>query len=438
MRAVLICSNAAAKHGLLARQTAENVLISPRRVREGHPGITPHLRANPRRDAATIGRASVMLQLQFPWGDEPGQSASESGMKPPKRKRKSRPQTRRRRSIRKKHSTEIPDIPVHMETLKLKWGARLPKVGFGFWKVENPDAAAVARTAIEVGYRHLDCACDYGNELEVGQGIASAINDGICSREDLWITSKLWNTYHAAEHVRPALDRSLNDLGLDYLDLYLIHFPLASRFVPFERNYPPGWFFDPDAPDPSVEEVRVPLSETWAALEELTKSGLIRNIGLCNVGTSQLRDVLSYAQIRPAVLQVESHPYLTQEKLRRYCDQEKIAYTAFSPLGAQSYYSLGMADPSESVLENPVITKIAGDLNRTPAQIVLRWGVQRQTAVIPKTTSRERMIENITIFDFELTDEQMTAISGLDQGRRFNDPGVFGEAAFNTFLPIYE
>ena len=330
------------------------------------------------------------------------------------------------------------DYTERMENISLKWGAQLPKVGFGFWKVEQDQTAQVCYDAISTGYRHLDCACDYGNEKEVGRGIAKAISDGLCDRDDLWVTSKLWNTYHAAEHVRPACEKTLQDLGLDYLDLYLIHFPIAQRFVPFEKNYPPGWFFDPAAPNPVIEEARVPLSETWQAMEELAKSGLVGNIGICNVGTSQLRDLICHASIRPAVLQVESHPYLTQEKLLRYCQQERIAYTAFSPLGAQSYFSLGMASPSEAVLQNPVVTDIAATTGRTAAQVLLRWGVQRGTAVIPKTSSADRMAENINIFDFELSDEQMTAISSLDQGRRFNDPGDFGESAFNTFLPIYE
>lgn len=326
-------------------------------------------------------------------------------------------------------------MPTH---LRLASGAELPSVGFGFWKVERSAATEVTRQAVAAGYRHLDCACDYGNESEVGAGIAATISDGICRREDLWVTSKLWNTYHAAEHVRPACERSLRDLQLDALDLYLIHFPIATKFVPFETRYPPEWFFDPDAPQPRIEEVRVPISETWGAMEELVDAGLVRHIGVCNFGTSLLRDLLASARIRPEVLQVESHPYLTQDKLLRYCQQEQIAYTAFSPLGAQSYFSLGMADPGEAVLQNPVVTRIAETHGRTPAQVVLRWGVQRGTAVIPKTAHEERMRENLAIFDFELTTDDMAAISGLDQGRRFNDPGHFCEAAFHTFLPIYE
>lgn len=320
----------------------------------------------------------------------------------------------------------------------LSSGARLPSVGFGFWKVERDAAARVARQVIEVGYRHLDCACDYGNESQVGEGIQDALAAGLCTRDDLWITSKLWNTYHAAGHVRPACERSLRDLRLDVLDLYLIHFPIATRFVPFETRYPPEWFFDPHAVNPRIELVPVPIRETWQAMEELVDAGLVRHIGVCNFGTSQLRDLLASSRIQPEVLQIESHPYLTQDRLLRFCRQEGIAVTAFSPLGAQSYFSLGMANAGESVLQNPVVTSIAAAHGRTPAQVVLRWGVQRGTAVIPKTSHMERMRENLAVFDFELTGEEMQSISGLDQGRRFNDPGHFCEAAFHTFLPIYE
>ena len=278
------------------------------------------------------------------------------------------------------------DHSENVECFSMKWGAQFPKVGLGFWKVEEEKTADVCTEAIRIGYRHLDCACDYGNEVQVGKGIANAVRKGYCEREDLWVTSTLWNTYHAANHVQMACEKSLEDLGLDYLDLYLIHFPIAQRYVPIEKRYPPGWFFEPKASEPVIEEARVPLMETWQAMEELAKSGMVRNIGICNVGTSQLRDLLSYAKIRPAVLQVESHPYLTQEKLLRYCQDQGITYTAFSPLGAQSYFSLDMAKPSESALEHKTIKSIAAEVGRTPAQVLLRWGVQRGTSVIPKTS----------------------------------------------------
>ncbi|MCB9783436.1 MAG: aldo/keto reductase [Candidatus Omnitrophica bacterium] len=317
-------------------------------------------------------------------------------------------------------------------------GRQLPTVGLGLWKIGRQSAADVVEQAIEIGYRHLDSACDYGNEAEVGEGIKRSLDSGAVKREDLWVTSKLWNTYHRAEHVRPALERTLSDLKLDYLDLYLIHFPIAQKFVPFEKRYPPDWFFDPEAANPRIELDPVPVQETWRAMEQLVTEGLVREIGVCNFGCSLLRDLLSYAEIAPSVLQVEMHPYLTQEKLLRFCQESNIAVTAFSPLGAQSYFSLNMAEASESLLEQEIMREIAGRHNRTPAQVALRWGVQRGTAVVPKTTRVERLHENFSIFDFELSEEEMTAISGLNRNRRFNDPGHFCEAAFNTFLPIYE
>lgn len=323
-------------------------------------------------------------------------------------------------------------------TLKLSTGSDLPSVGLGLWKIDKSQTASIVQEAIAVGYRHLDAACDYGNEAEAGEGIKAAISNGACSRDDLWVTSKLWNTYHAAEHVRPACERSLRDLGVDYLDLYLIHFPIAQRFVPFEERYPPEWVFDPTAAEPRVESVPVPISETWGAMEELVRAGLVKNIGVCNFGVSLIRDLQAHAAIQPSVLQIESHPYLTQEKLLRFCSQSDIAVTAFSPLGALSYLQLDMASESDSVLNEDCVNSAAARVGRTPAQVVLRWGVQRGVAIVPKTSRPERLSENIALFDFELTGEEISAISGLNQNRRFNDPGAFCEPAFGTFLPIYE
>ncbi|MBN9121814.1 MAG: aldo/keto reductase [Planctomycetes bacterium] len=317
-------------------------------------------------------------------------------------------------------------------------GGRLPSVGLGFWKVPKHSAADLVRQAIRTGYRHLDCACDYGNEPEVGAGLAAALAAGECRRDELWVTSKLWNTYHARPHVRPAVERTLRDLRLDHLDLYLIHFPIAQEFVPFEERYPPEWFFDPSETAPRMKFARVPLSETWSAMEDLVTAGLVRHIGVCNYGAALLRDFLSCARVRPAVLQVELHPYLAQEKLVRFARENGIAVTAFSPLAAQSYHSIGMAGAGESVLNEEAVRTAAARHEKTPAQVVLRWGVQRGTAVVPKTSRPERLAENLALFDFELTAEEMAAISALDRNRRFNDPGVFCEAAFNTFCPIYE
>ena len=322
--------------------------------------------------------------------------------------------------------------------IPLPTGHALPLIGLGTWKIDRATVAQTVLEAIRVGYRHFDCACDYGNEAEVGAGLRSAIEAGWCRREDLWITSKLWNTYHRPEHVLPAVKRSLRDLGLTYLDLYLVHFPIAMKFVPFDDCYPPGWFFDPKAASPRMEPDAVPIRDTWQAMEELVQAGLVRHVGVSNFGCSLLRDLFSYARVRPSVLQVELHPFLTQEKLLRFCREEGIAVTAFSPLGALSYFALGMADPSESVLEVELVRQIAQGHGRTPAQVVLRWGVQRGTAIVPKATKTNHLKENLALFDFELSAAEMSAISGLDQRRRFNDPGHFCEVAFKRFFPIYE
>jgi D-xylose reductase len=311
-------------------------------------------------------------------------------------------------------------------------------IGLGLWKIANDQCADTVYSAIKLGYRHLDSACDYGNEIEVGQGIAQALADGLCSREDLTITSKLWNTYHAPEHVKPALEKILSDLGLDYLDSFLIHFPIAQVFVPFEERYPPEWLYDPDADQPAMKLSHVPLADTWGAMEELVHQGLVKRIGVCNYNSGLLHDLMSYATIKPAELQIESHPYLTQESLIRLANSYGMEVTAFSPFGALSYIELDMAQAEESVLAQAAIVKAAQTHQKTPAQIVLRWGVQRGCSVITKTTKPERLQENLQVFDFTLSDAEMTAISALNKNRRFNDPGVFCESAVNTFYPIYD
>lgn len=323
-------------------------------------------------------------------------------------------------------------------TISLADGGQIPTVGLGMWKIPKPKCPGVVHDALAMGYRHLDCACDYGNEPEVGEGLASAIKEGIVTRDDVWVTSKLWNTYHRPEHVRLAVERTLQDLQIEQLDLYHVHFPICLEFVPFEHRYPPEWFFDPDAPSPSMKTVEVPIRETWAAMEELVDAGLVKRIGVCNFGTSLLRDLLSQCRIRPSVLQVELHPYLRQRNLVRYATSESIAVTAFSPLGAKSYQSIGMAGPDESVLDDTIVASIAQRHGKTTAQIVLRWGVQRGAAVIPKSEQSNHLKENLELFDFELSTGEMTAIDDLDQHRRFNDPAEFGEDAFNTFYPIFD
>lgn len=328
--------------------------------------------------------------------------------------------------------------PLLAPTLTLADGGQFPAVGLGAWKLPKPLAPEIVHEAVRVGYRHFDCACDYGNETQIGAGLAAALQDKLCRRDELWVTSKLWNTYHEPKHVRAACERSLRDLGLDYLDLYLVHFPIALAFVPFELRYPPEWFHDPAAARPAMQPIHVPYAETWGAMEELQRAGLVKRIGVCNLNISMLRELLIGCSIRPVVHQIEVHPYLAQPRQLRFCAQEKIAVTAFSPLGAPSYLPLGMATADEDVLNDPVVTAIARAHGRTPAQVTLRWGVQRGCAVIPKTQTPARLGENLALFDFALTPGEMSAIDRLDRQRRFNDPGHFGEKAFNTFFPIFD
>ncbi|MGJ8698056.1 MAG: aldo/keto reductase [Verrucomicrobiaceae bacterium] len=315
-------------------------------------------------------------------------------------------------------------------------GSAFPSPGLGTWKIDEDRVPSVIHEAVETGWRHLDCASDYGNEHLVGKGIKSALDAGLCERDDLWITSKLWNTYHEPQHVRAACERSLKDLGVDQLDLYLIHFPISLQFVPFEERYPPGWV-DPSEENAAMKPISVPYADTWRAMEQLVDDGLVKRIGVCNLTTQSLRDLLSYARIKPAALQVELHPYLCQDALVRYAQSEDIAVTAFSPFGADSYLSLGMAEKTDRLLDHPVIEKIAAAHARTPAQVLIRWAMQRGTVPIPKTQSPDRLRENLHL-DFVLTTDQLATISGLDQHRRFNDPGVFGQLAFNTFYPIFD
>ena len=219
-------------------------------------------------------------------------------------------------------------------------------------------------------------------------------------------------------------------------NLYLIHFPIAQPYVDFEDRYPPEWISDPAVG--KMELAPVPLYETWQGMEAIYEQGLAKQIGICNYNTGLLHDLMSYARIKPSVLQVESHPYLTQDRLMRLAKQYGLEITAFSPLGALSYLELDMAGAAESVLEQAVVKQAAQRLGKTAAQVVLRWGVQRGNAIIPKTSRPERLIENLAIFDFKLTSEEMEGISALNCSRRFNDPGNFCEAAFNTFHPIYD
>ncbi|KAI5124097.1 hypothetical protein M0805_000911 [Coniferiporia weirii] len=295
---------------------------------------------------------------------------------------------------------------------------KMPLVGFGLWKVTKATCADTVYSAIKAGYRLLDGAGDYGNEKEAGEGVARAIKDGLVKREDLFITSKLWNTFHAHDHAKALAKHQLKLWGIDYFDLFLVHFPISLQYVDPTHRYPPEWWGD----DKKVHLQKTPFRETWGAMEELVDEGLAKNIGISNCQGSLILDILTYARIEPQVLQIELHPYLTQEPLVKLAKKLGIAITAYSSLGPQSYVELGMDKGVKSLLEHDVVAEIGKVHGRTPAQVLLRWATQQDIAVIPKSNDEKRVVANLNCDDFNLSAEELTRLSSLNIGLRLNDP----------------
>ncbi|KIP11677.1 hypothetical protein PHLGIDRAFT_99086 [Phlebiopsis gigantea 11061_1 CR5-6] len=294
----------------------------------------------------------------------------------------------------------------------------MPVVGFGLWKVPRPQCADTVYNALKAGYRLLDGAGDYGNEKEAGEGLARAIKDGIVKREEVFVTSKLWNTYHQKERAKELAKHQLELWGIEYFDLYLIHFPISLEDVAIKDKYPPEWW----GLDGKVHPTKVPIRETWEALEEIADAGLAKNIGVSNFQGSLLVDLLRYARIEPSVLQVELHPYLAQKKLVALTKELGIAITAYSSLGPQSYLELGAHHSVPGLLSHNTVTSIAEATGKSPAQVLLRWAVQQGLAVIPKSNNHDRLLSNLQVTEFTLSDEQVTALDALDINLRMNDP----------------
>lgn len=262
---------------------------------------------------------------------------------------------------------------------------------------------------IEAGYRHIDCASIYGNEKEIGVALDEVFTTGKVNREDVFVTSKLWNTDHHPDTVLKACKQTLSDLRLDYLDLYLIHWAVA--FVP-------GGDKEPLDKDGWAVRKNVSIRETWTAMEQLVEMGLVKSIGVANFSTIALLDLLTYCKIKPVVNQIELHPYNSQVDLLGFMEHENIIATAYSPLGTPG--GLKINDPV--LIEDEVINKIAQKHKATPAQILLEWGIQRNTSVIPKSTSKQRITENMKALEVNLTDEDMMEINNLNRNYRFVNP----------------
>ncbi|KAJ7122997.1 Aldo keto reductase [Mycena epipterygia] len=305
-----------------------------------------------------------------------------------------------------------------MSTITLaRTGQQMPLVGLGTWKIPKSVCADTVYTAIKLGYRLFDGACDYGNEEELGQGIRRALSDGLVKREELFITSKLWNTFHAKEHVKTLAKKQLGNWGLDYFDLFLVHFPIALKYVDPAERYPPGWF----GADGQVHLQDTPMQETWTAMEELVDAGLVKNIGISNCQGALLLDILRYARIKPQVLQIERHPYLNQAALVALAKELGIAVTGYSSLGPQGYIELSMDRGAQSLLTHNVVSTVAKSHNKTPAQVLLRWSTQCGVTVVPKATDEDLLVENLNSASFDLTADDMKALHSLNCDLRMND-----------------
>jgi len=289
----------------------------------------------------------------------------------------------------------------------------MPLMGLGTYKADAGVAERVVYYAIKVGYRHIDCTKVYGNEEEVGRGIRRAIAEGIVTREEMFITSKLWNTDHAPEHVLPACETTLENIGLDYLDLYLIHWPIALFHGEelFPRNSRGELIYTNDH-----------YLETWKVMESLVDKGLCKSIGLSNFNSRQIDEVMNQAKIKPAVLQIESHPYLTQEPLIEFCKDKGIAVTAYSPLVGAPRPWARPDDPS--ILDDPKLKTIADCHKKTPAQILIRFQTQRGLVVIPKSSNESRIKLNFETQDFDLSTREMHTIRGFNRDWRAMLPAV--------------
>jgi diketogulonate reductase-like aldo/keto reductase len=288
----------------------------------------------------------------------------------------------------------------------------IPALGFGTSLSDNTKTHGAVKTAVEVGFRHLDAAERYRNEAQVGTALAELFADKTVRREDLFVTTKLWNNNHRPERVKPALQASLNRLGLDAVDLYLVHTPFAFQ---------PGDDQDPRHPDGAViYDDGVTLEETWAAMEALVDDGLSRAIGLSDIDAERTRDIIDTARIKPAVVEVESHPYHPQWELHELCKTHGIILLAFASLG----HAL-----EPRLLDDPLIVSIAQRVEKTPAQVLLAWGIQRGTAVLTGSVTPSRISENFDVT--ALPDDAVREISErLETRIRFNTVADGGEPGF--------
>eukprot|EP01117_Protostelium_nocturnum_P016534 TRINITY_DN6564_c0_g1_i1.p1 TRINITY_DN6564_c0_g1~~TRINITY_DN6564_c0_g1_i1.p1 ORF type:complete len:338 (-),score=104.82 TRINITY_DN6564_c0_g1_i1:53-934(-) len=276
----------------------------------------------------------------------------------------------------------------------------MPNLALGTWKSEPAEVKEAVAFAIETGYRHIDCAPRYGNERSVGEGIVEGMKRAGITRKDLFVTSKLWNSEHKQDRILGACQQTLHDLGLNYLDLYLIHWPITFR--------PHSNEVDEDAD----------IWETWESMQYLKEEGLVNSLGVSNFTEDQLEALLMDTDVLPIVNQVEFHPYFVQNGLMDYCKKNQIQVTGYSPLGT----GLNSKQKWPILIQDPIIYSIGKSYNKTPAQVILRWAIQSGVVPLPKSVNPTRIKENFQVYDFELSQEDMKRINNLNANRRHVHP----------------
>lgn len=303
----------------------------------------------------------------------------------------------------------------------------MPCIGLGTWKATGEQVKKAVKDAIDCGYRHIDTAAIYKNEAEIGEALSEVFSEGTIRREDIFVTSKLWNDAHHEASVLPALQESLRKLQLDYLDLYLIHWPVAFK---------PGIAFA-TSPSEYIPLEQLPITETWKGMVAAKEQGLARHIGVSNFSTTKLTELLSKTTEVPEVNQVELHPLLQQPELHKYCRENDIHLTGYSPLGSGDRSAQMKAPDEPSLMEIPLIRELADQHDCSPAQILLAWHVNRETSVIPKSTTPVHIKSNLEAQDIVLDMGEMDAIATLDRNYRYVN-GKFFEMPGSGYSDIYD
>lgn len=302
-----------------------------------------------------------------------------------------------------------------MKSIKFSNGDTMPIIGLGTWKSKPGEVYQAIIWAIESGYRHIDCAAIYDNEKEVGNALHFAFQNGLVTREEMFITSKLWNSNHRLEDVHLALKKTLKDLKLEYLNLYLIHWPVSfKKGVGFAQNREEFYTYSD-----------VPLSQTWEGMEDCKNKGLTKHIGVSNFNISKLEEIIKNGQQRPEMNQVEMHPFNPQHKLVEYCRSQGIQMTAYSPLGSGDR-SASVKKPNEpSLLENSIIVELANKYQVSPAQVLIAYAIHRDIVVIPKSVNEGRIKENLASLDIQFEKDDFEKLEKIEFRYRFIDGSFF-------------